>query len=126
MVPIPDDPSALLRSLEAAWVARDVDRIMDHFSDEPTYHNVPLEPARGRDGVRRHIEEMLTVVEDIDFEVVHEVVDGNVVLNERVDTIVIGGVARRLPVAGVFEFDAGRISRWSDYFDLAVFTGEEK
>lgn len=125
-MPIPDDPSSLLRSLEAAWVARDVDRIMEHFSDEPTYHNVPLDPARGREDVRRHIEEMLAVVEDIDFEVVHEVVHGDVVLNERIDTIVIGGVARRLPVAGVFELDGGRIRRWSDYFDLAVFTGEEK
>jgi limonene-1,2-epoxide hydrolase len=50
--------------------------------------------------------------------------DGNVVFNERVDTIVMeNGKKVDIPVAGMFELnDSGKIKVWRDYFDLATFT----
>jgi limonene-1,2-epoxide hydrolase len=51
---------------------------------------------------------------------VHE---GNVIFNERVDTIVMNGKKADIPVAGMFELnDAGKIKVWRDYFDLNTFT----
>lgn len=123
MATSPEDRSSTLRSFEAAWEDRDVDRIMEHFADSPTYHNIPLEPADGTDEVRAHIEEMLSAIEQIRFEVLHEVVSGDLVMNERIDTLTIGGTTRELPVMGVFEFEGDRIRHWRDYFDLAGFTG---
>jgi limonene-1,2-epoxide hydrolase len=50
--------------------------------------------------------------------------DGNVVFNERVDTLVMkNGKKADVRVAGMFELnDAGKIKVWRDYFDLATFT----
>jgi limonene-1,2-epoxide hydrolase len=50
--------------------------------------------------------------------------DGNVVFNERVDTLVMkNGKKADVRVAEMFELnDAGKIKVWRDYFDLATFT----
>lgn len=48
---------------------------------------------------------------------------GNVVMNERVDTLSMGGNEVALPVMGVFEIEDGKIRAWRDYFDMAAFTG---
>jgi limonene-1,2-epoxide hydrolase len=52
------------------------------------------------------------------------VANGNLVMNERVDTLIIEGRTIELPVCGVFELTPdGKISGWRDYFDMAQFTG---
>jgi limonene-1,2-epoxide hydrolase len=50
--------------------------------------------------------------------------DGNVVFNERVDTLVMkNGKKADVRIAEMFELnDAGKIKVWRDYFDLATFT----
>ena len=50
--------------------------------------------------------------------------DGNVVFNERVETLVMkNGKKADVRVAEMFELnDAGKIKVWRDYFDLATFT----
>ena len=44
--------------------------------------------------------------------------DGDTVLTERTDAIVIGPLRLQFWVCGVFEVHAGRITLWRDYFDL--------
>ena len=43
-------------------------------------------------------------------------------MNERVDTLVIGDASTKLPVAGIFKIENGKITEWRDYFDMAQFT----
>ena len=59
----------------------------------------------------------------IRFEIVHQVIDGDLVLNERIDHIALNDNTIPLKVAGVFELRDGKIHNWRDYFDLAAFTG---
>ena len=44
--------------------------------------------------------------------------EGNVVLNERTDAIIIGPVRLQFWVCGVFEVHGGKITLWKDYIDL--------
>ena len=46
-----------------------------------------------------------------------QTVTGNVVMNERIDRLVIKGKQIALPVAGVFEVTDDKITFWRDYFD---------
>ena len=46
---------------------------------------------------------------------------GNVVLNERVDRVTMGGKEIALPFAGLFEIRDGKIAAWRDYFDFATW-----
>ena len=114
---------AVVKSLADAWAAQDIESIMGHFTDDIVYHNMPMEPAEGADAVRAAIEGFLAMADSIEFETLHEVAEGDIVLNERVDTFVIAGNPTPIRVMGIFELRDGRIARWRDYFDMAGLTG---
>jgi limonene-1,2-epoxide hydrolase len=114
---------AVVKSLADAWAAQDIELIMDHFTDDIVYHNIPMDPAEGPEAVRAVIEGFLAMADSIVFETLNEVADGDLVLNERVDTFVVGGNPTVLEVMGVFELRDGKIARWRDYFDMAGLTG---
>ncbi len=47
--------------------------------------------------------------------------DGNAVLTERTDALIIGPLRLQFWVCGVFEVHGGRITLWRDYFDKFDF-----
>ncbi|MFN8025375.1 MAG: limonene-1,2-epoxide hydrolase family protein [Acidimicrobiia bacterium] len=119
----PTDPDALVREFCAAWKTLDVDEVMSYFADDAVYHNIPLEPAEGRDAIRGVLEMMAGMSPGIDFAIHRQVVDGNLVMNERTDTMTMGDKTVALPVMGTFEIEDGKIKAWRDYFDMGQFTG---
>ena len=81
-----------------------------------------MEPLVGHAAIRSFAEPFLKDAQSAVFEIKHTTSAGNVVMNERVDTFVIGPKTISLPVAGIFEITAGKISAWRDYFDLESFS----
>ncbi len=116
-------PDELIRAFCAAWGDGDVDALMTYFADDATYHNMPMDPAVGTDAIRTVIEGFSAMASSIEFEILAQVAAGSTVMNERIDTIVMGDTTVALPVAGVFEVDDGKISAWRDYFDMGQFRG---
>ena len=104
------------------WKSRNLDRIMSFFTDDAVYHNIPMEPARGKDAIRQVINSFLPMATAVEFKILRSASSGNVVLNERIDAFEMGGKHVELPVAGVFEVRNGKISTWRDYFDLQMWT----
>lgn len=105
-----------------AWGRGDLEHIADAFADDAVYHNIPMQPMHGKEAIVAGIGAFLdgnTIV----FETHHQVVDGNLVMNERTDTITMPDRTIEIPVMGVFELADGKIAAWRDYFDLATFTG---
>jgi limonene-1,2-epoxide hydrolase len=105
------------------WSSPDPDQLAGYFAEDAVYHNIPMEPVKGREAIKQFIAGFTAAFEGIDFQVHRQVSDGNLVMNERTD------VMRRndgddipLPVAGVFEVVDGRIVAWRDYFDMATIT----
>jgi len=115
------DPEAIVREFCAAWSRRDVAELLAYFADDAVYHNVPLAPVAGKDGIREILNLFVPPAEAIDFEMLHLAARGDVVFTERVDRFTIGGRRVELPVAGVFEIRNGRITAWRDYFDFATW-----
>ncbi|HYM14701.1 MAG TPA: limonene-1,2-epoxide hydrolase family protein [Dehalococcoidia bacterium] len=116
------DPKQVVRDFCAAWEARDQQRILDAFTNDGVYHNVPMQPAVGKDAIKGLLGIILTPASDVRFDIKHMVAEGNVVLTERIDTFILGGKTVTLPVMGVFEVRDGKIAAWRDYFDLATWT----
>jgi limonene-1,2-epoxide hydrolase len=52
------------------------------------------------------------------------VVDGPVVMTERVDYVKFGEKTAGLRIAGVFEVHNGVITAWRDYFDATEFSSQ--
>ena len=113
----------LIKRFCAVWSASSVDvaKVMDFFTDDAIYHNMPIQAIQGKDAIKGMIEQFLAPFERCDWEVKHIAADGNTVLTERIDRF-IGAKTVELPVMGAFEIRDGKIAAWRDYFDLAVWT----
>ena len=113
------DASDVVTRFCAAWGEGDLDTIIGFFTDDAVYHNIPMAPVTGPDEIRTLIAGFTATVDKIEFRVTHQVSNGNVVMNERVDAFITAAKTMELPVMGVFEVtDDGKIAAWRDYFDL--------
>ena len=105
-----------------AWSRNDLDELVGWFTDDAVYHNIPLEPVRGREAIRSVIRGFAGMASEIEW-ITHHAAEtsSGVVLTERLDRFRIGERWVELPVMGSFELREGRIAAWRDYFDLAQF-----
>lgn len=116
------DSKQIVRDFCAAWEAMDQQRILDAFTDDATYHNMPMAPAQGKDAIKALLGFILGPASSVRFEIKKIVADGDVVLTERVDTFQMGEKTVALEVMGAFELRDGKIAAWRDYFDMASWT----
>ena len=114
------DPETIVREFCAKWPERSIDTLLAYFTDDALYHNMPMEPVTGKDGIREVLN-LFIPAEDVEAEIVLLATRGNVVFTERVDRMTIAGKRVVLPCAGVFEIRDGKIAAWRDYFDLATW-----
>ena len=112
------DPKTVVRAFADAWTALDHDAIYALLSEDIRYHNMPLTPVVGREGVRAHLQAW--PVDACRWEMLNLAVVGQVVLTERVDSFVRGQDSIVVPVMGAFEVRDGLIVHWRDYFDLGA------
>jgi limonene-1,2-epoxide hydrolase len=123
---VAESASELVRRFCDAWTARplDVGAIVAFFSDDAVYHNIPIDPVKGRDAIAQTIAGFTTGVEGIEFRMRNLAAVGDTVLTERVDVFQYPHVTVELPVMGTFEVRDGAIVAWRDYFDLNQFMSQ--
>jgi limonene-1,2-epoxide hydrolase len=106
----------------AAWPIGDAAGVASLFSEQASYHNGPLEPVHGRAAIQATLGQFMAMGGEVSVDMLHLVADENVVMTERVDHFVMKAETFSLPVMGIFEVHAGKITAWRDYFDMAQFT----
>ncbi|MEE6138178.1 limonene-1,2-epoxide hydrolase family protein [Mycobacterium sp. 050128] len=112
----------LVRDFLGSWQGRSLDSICAGFADDAVYHNVPVDPIEGIDGVRAVFQAFLDAFSDAKLDILSLAAEPGLVLAERIDYFTMNdGRKVILPVTGVFEVKNGKIARFSDYFDLADF-----
>ncbi len=115
----------LIQQFCEAWgKGATVDEIVEYFTDDAVYHNIPVDPVTGKDAIKATISMFTTGVDRVEFRVRHLVVDGDVVLTERVDAFYLPNKTIELPVMGTFELRDGKIAAWRDYFDLNQYMSQ--
>ena len=92
------------------------------FAADAVYHNIPLDPVKGRDAIRATLAQFLDPSSTVEFRILALAVTGNKVLTERIDRFTMNGKPVEIPVMGAFEVaDDGKIAAWRDYFDMQQF-----
>jgi limonene-1,2-epoxide hydrolase len=116
--------SDLIDGFMQAWRDLDLDAIMNHFTEDAAYANIPMGPPNiGKADIRAFIEGFLGTTTEINFIVHHQAEGANgIIMNERTDVLVMEGKRVELAVMGVFELQDGKIKAWRDYFDMAAFS----
>ena len=118
-------PGELVTALIKANEARDIDALLAVLTEDARYENVPMSVLTGHGEIRSMLEGFLGSAKEVAREVLHQVEQGNVVMNERVDRFVMAdGKKIELRVAGIFEIRDGKVAVWRDYFDLNEFTSQ--
>src|SRR5579871_2212556 len=84
----------------------DVDAAMAYVAPDAEYDNVPMSKAIGHEQIRGVLGMFVGPESPLEFKVLRQVASGNLVMNERVDILTVGGKRVELPVAGVWEVDA--------------------
>jgi limonene-1,2-epoxide hydrolase len=107
-----------------AFGRMNADELIDYFTLDAVYHNIPLPPLRGRQEIYAFFKGLPQRYQGLRIEVLRQVSAGNVVMNERVDYFDLPSRRIVLPIAGVFEFENGKIKAWREYFDLSTMRRE--
>ncbi len=119
------DPETIVRDFCAAFARQDAEELLGFFADDAVYHNIPFDPAVGRDAIAATLNMFISDDSEGSFELLHIAVNGSVVMTERVDRVTMQGKLAELPVMGTFEVnDAGKITAWRDYFDVGMLMSQ--
>ena len=114
-------PESLVREFISLLVTRDLAAAAALVTDDFEYDNVPMGKIFGPQGLQDTLSGFFGMCTGIDWQILRQTSSGTLesgtVLNERDDRVEIHGRWTTLPVAGVFEIRAGKISLWRDYFD---------
>jgi limonene-1,2-epoxide hydrolase len=119
-----EQPIEVVRRFCAAWADGDVGALIEFFTDDAVYHNMPISPVTGKDAIKATIDGFTAGVDRIEFRVSAIAASGDTVLTERVDAFYTAATTVELPVMGAFEVRDGKIAAWRDYFDLNQFMSQ--
>jgi limonene-1,2-epoxide hydrolase len=108
----------IVQQFISCWSTLDVDRIVDFFTEDGVYHNMPLTPVAGRIQLRGFIAAFVKDWATTEWEIVNLASAGQLVFAERIDRTRVGDKTIDLPCCGVFEMRDGKIGIWRDYFDM--------
>ena len=112
---------AVIREFVAAWSRLDPEELARFFTEDGTYHNMPMGPVAGRENVKQLIAGFTAAWTETEWDLIHIASEGDLVFTERLDRTKAGEKGVHLPCLGVFEMEDGKIKVWRDYFDLATY-----
>lgn len=112
----------LVRAFCEAFSRRNSDELLQFFTEDAVYHNMPMPPVRGKDAIRSVLDLFLKPSQSVQFIILRIAASDGAVLTERLDRFVMSGKEVDLPVSGIFELEGGKIVAWRDYFDMATWT----
>lgn len=114
-------PADIVRNFCALMEQRDAEALRPFLAEGAVYQNVGMPAFVGPDAIVENMAAQFAMFPDAyAFEVVNLASEGSAVLTERLDYIQApDGSKPAIPVMGTFIVDDdGRITRWTDYFDL--------
>lgn len=118
-------PESVVRSFCRAVEQRDIPALVDFFTEDAVYHNIPLAPLTGRVAIAETLAQFIAPATRVEFELIGIATQGATVFTERVDRFEINGKQIALPVMGAFDITPdGKIQAWRDYFDMQQFTSQ--
>ena len=117
-------PQEVVAGFIVAIESRDVDAALAFLAEDVSYENMPMDPIVGREMTGVVLHSYLDLSTEVEWRIVREVLDGDIVINERVDRFLIGDGWLELPVAGFWEVHDGLITLWRDYFDMSAYTSQ--
>ena len=116
-----EENEKIIREFISSWSELNADKLADFFSEDGVYHNIPMEPVKGKENVRLFIAGFIQPWTETTWDILSIASAGELVIVERLDRTQAGDKAVDLPCVGVFEMQDGKIKVWRDYFDSNTY-----
>ncbi|MFC4605553.1 limonene-1,2-epoxide hydrolase family protein [Rhodococcus kronopolitis] len=116
-----DAAVAVVTDFFEALGALDVPRATAHLTEDVQWQNVSLPTLRGLPAVGRALRAAGRPRFRFEAVMHHIASDGDTVLTERTDTLIVGPLRSVFWVCGTFEMRDGKIAVWRDYFSWRAF-----
>ena len=123
------DIANLMRDMGAAWISHDTGRIVSFFTDDAVYEDVPLGILnKGKKEIADFIHDYFAGFPDVKVQVTGSFLSADHACGEWIITGTHRGFFPNLPASGrvvsirgitISEFRGDKISRRSDYYDMA-------
>jgi limonene-1,2-epoxide hydrolase len=103
-------------------VQRDAESLRGFFAQGAVYQNTGMPASVGVDAIIANLAGQFGMFPDsYEYVTKNIAANGNAVLTERLDLIKgPDGTIHAIPVMGTFVLEAGKITRWTDYWDTAL------
>ncbi len=121
------DKTTPVRNLIAAWGKLDLDYMLEQFTEDAVFENVPMEVIVGKRAIREAMSAFISLCAAAPWQLKNiAVTDRGTVMTERDDIFDLkDGRRAHVRVMGSFDVnDQGLITHWRDYFDLADWNRE--
>ncbi len=112
----------VIRDFIISWSNLDADELVEYFTDDGVYHNMPMEPVAGKENIRQFINGFIQSWTNTTWDILSITSKGDIVIAERLDRTIAGEKKVNLPCVGVFEMENGKIKIWRDYFDINTYS----
>jgi limonene-1,2-epoxide hydrolase len=113
-------PREIVEELMVAFEVLDFERLYTLVTEDVAYQNMPQAPIHGLAALRQLFGGFGNVSQ-IRFERRGLAVDGNRVLSEHLDLLVINGRTCVVPMMSSFTIRDGKIAEWREYYDMPTF-----
>ena len=123
------DKTVPVRNLIAAWAKLDLDYMLEQFTEDAVFENVPMELIVGKRAIREAMGAFITLCAAAPWQLENiAVTERGTVMTERDDIFDLKDGRRvHVRVMGSFDVnDEGLITHWRDYFDLVDWNREMK
>jgi limonene-1,2-epoxide hydrolase len=113
---------ATVTAFVRAWERNIVDEILELFTEDAVwYDGYPADPYVGHDEIRAQLDRFSRHITDVHIEIVNQAVNGDVVLQERVDRGLRKGKPFEVAAACVFKVRDGKIAENRDYWNPGAY-----
>ncbi len=104
----------------ARWSQGDIAGSMELCTDDVVWDNVPMKPIVGKSEISAFLTKFAKGMADIHYDIKNALEDANSLMLEGVENYTKKDKKVSVPYMASFKFRDGKISSWSDYFDLAT------
>ena len=108
----------IIEEFISVWSNLDPQELASYFTEDGTYHNMPIEPISGRANVESFIAGFIAPWTSTQWDIISIVSSGNTVIAERVDKTQVEGKQVNLTCPGVFKMGDGKIKVWRGNLDM--------
>ena len=124
------DAADVVRRFCDLMATRDTSALRPLLADDAVYQNTGMPATVGAEAIVQNLAGQFGAFPDsYEYKTINLAADGDVVLTERLDMIKTPTGVQGVPVMGTFVVRAGKIIRWTDYWDTTLpakmMTGED-